>query len=377
MGITVNTEHHFRRYKDIDMKVRQQRLGFLGLKRLIGIIAGLVILSGCATSVEHLPLHTGRLTPAKGEMNTPPLAQPLTQQSGVDIQYLGVGGFLFQYGEDSIMTAPSFTNPSLLNVTLPLPISTDQALVDELLPEQAKQAEFILVGHAHYDHLLDVPYIMQRHMPTTKVVGSTTVTNIVAAVVDDDRLIDITNYAAVGNEAGQWLYNHHKTIRVMPIKAEHAPHFMGIKVMTGQYQQALTTLPSTAYGWKEGQTYAYVIDFLNAEQQPVYRIHYQDAASNSPAGLMPEMADSKTVDMAILCTAAFHQVDDYPDAILQQVQPKTVVLGHWEDFFANQGQPAKAVRMTDIDDFILRVEAAIPTTSSWLLPTPFSHFTVK
>jgi hypothetical protein len=115
-------------------------------------------------------------------------------------------------------------------------------------------------------------------------------TNIVAAAVEDERLIDISRAP---------------------------PHFMGIKVMSGQYQQALTMLPSTAYGWKEGQAYAYVIDFLDAEQQPVYRIYYQDAASNSPAGLMPEMADSKAVDMTILCTAAFNQVDDYPDAILQ------------------------------------------------------------
>ncbi|WP_255547064.1 MBL fold metallo-hydrolase [Moritella sp. 36] len=335
------------------------------------VMAGL--LSGCATSVDDLLLHDNL---SFRNINEQPL---VSGDKKLDIQYLGVGGYLFQYGDDSIMTAPSFTNPGLINVSLPLPIESNYALIDELLPVEAKQAEFILVGHAHYDHLMDVPYIMQQHMPTTTAVGSTTMTNIVTAVIADERLFDITDYAAEGEQPGRWIYNRNNTIRFMPIKSDHAPHFMGIKVMSGTYEDALTELPSTAYGWKEGQTYAYVIDFLDSQQQPAYRIHYQDAASNSPDGLMPMMNDTKAVDMAILCVAAFHQVDDYPDAILQQTQPNTIVLGHWEDFFDNnsadnQNKPVKGVRMTNIDDFIQRVDAVKKVGARAILPTPFSFF---
>ncbi|KXO14058.1 hypothetical protein AKG98_122 [Moritella sp. JT01] len=335
------------------------------------VMAGL--LSGCATSVDDLLLHDNL---AFRNINEQSL---VSGDKKLDIQYLGVGGYLFQYGDDSIMTAPSFTNPGLINVSLPLPIEPDHALIDELLPVEAKQAEFILVGHAHYDHLMDVPYIMQQHMPTTIAVGSTTMTNIVTAVIADERLLDITDYAAEGQQPGRWIYNRHNTIRFMPIKSDHAPHFMGIKVMSGTYEDALTELPSTAYGWKEGQTYAYVIDFLDNQQQPIYRIHYQDAASNSPDGLMPVMNDTKAVDMTILCVAAFHQVDDYPEAILQQTQPNTIVLGHWEDFFNNnsfdnQNKPVKGVRMTNIDDFIQRVDAVKKVGARSILPTPFSFF---
>ncbi|PKH09586.1 MBL fold metallo-hydrolase [Moritella sp. Urea-trap-13] len=336
------------------------------------------LLAGCSTSVDDLEVYhhpdlTLQQVAGKGL---------LQGDKQLNIQYLGVGGYLFQYGEDSIMTAPSFTNPSLMNVTLPLSIAADHDLIDKLLPLPAKQAEFILVGHAHYDHLLDVPYIMQQHMPTTTVVGSTTMESIVTAVIDDKRVLDITDYAAVGKQPGRWLYNDNNTIRMMPIKSDHAPHFMGIKVMSGKYTEPLTELPSTAYGWKEGQTYAYVIDFLDAQQQSIYRIHYQDAASNSPDGLMPVMADTKAVDMAILCVAAFHQVDDYPEAILQQTKPSMIVMGHWEDFFGNNSfdnnsfnnhsQALKGVRMTNIDDFIQRVEAVKTDGATAVLPAPFS-----
>lgn len=329
-------------------------------------IAGL--LSGCATSVEHLLVNDNSVLRNINE----PLREG--REKKLDIQYLGVGGYLFQYGEDSIMTAPSFTNPGLVNVTLPLPIETNPELVDKLLPIQATQAEFILVGHAHYDHLMDVPYIMQQHMPQTKAAGSTTMTNIMAAAVDGERLLDITDYAAEGLEAGRWIYNRNHTIRFMPIKSDHAPHFMGIKVMSGTYDTALTELPSTAYGWKEGQTYAYIIDFLDNQQKSIYRIHYQDAASNSPDGLMPAMDDTKVVDMAILCVAAFHQVDDYPEAILQQTKPSTIVLGHWEDFFDNNSvddsKSIKGVRMTNIDDFIQRVDIVKKEAAKVVLPLP-------
>jgi len=330
------------------------------------LIAGL--LAGCATSVDNLAVQDTQQVKAQSL---------ISEDKKLNIQYLGVGGYLFQYGEDSIMTAPSFTNPSLINVTLPLPIEPNTDLVDKLLPVHAKQAEFILVGHAHYDHLMDVPYIMQQHMPAATAVGSTTMTNIITAVIDDERLLDITDHAADGQQSGRWIYNRNNSIRFMPIKSDHAPHFMGIKVMSGKYEQALTELPSTAYGWKEGQTYAYIIDFLDNQQQPIYRIHYQDAASNSPDGLMPVMDDTKAVDMAILCVAAFHQVDDYPEAILKQTQPQKIVLGHWEDFFGNnsidnQNKSVRGVRMTNIDDFIQRVDAVKEGDASSVLPTPFS-----
>lgn len=347
------------------------------LKILVcSLVTGLLV--GCSTSVDDLAIYQSAEV-VLPKMNERAL---IDGEKQLNIQYLGVGGYLFQYGEDSIMTAPSFTNPGLMNVTLPLSIAADHALIDKLLPPQAKQAEFILVGHAHYDHLLDVPYIMQQHMPMTIAMGSTTMKNIVTAVIDDDRLLDITDYAAVGDLPGRWLYNRNGTIRIMPIKSDHAPHFMGIKVMSGQYDQALTELPSTAYGWKEGQTYAYVIDFLDNQQQPVYRIHYQDAASNSPDGLMPMMTDTKAVDMAILCVAAFHQVDDYPEAILQQTQPGMIVMGHWEDFFGNnhvdnssvknQKNAVKGVRMTNVGDFIQRVDAVKTDGAVALLPAPFT-----
>jgi mRNA degradation ribonuclease J1/J2 len=69
-----------------------------------------------------------------------------------------VGGLLFRRGNDAIMTAPFYSNPNIFRVGLRRPIHSDTNLVERLLPD-VSDVRAILVGHAHYDHLMDVPYI--------------------------------------------------------------------------------------------------------------------------------------------------------------------------------------------------------------------------
>ena len=86
----------------------------------------------------------------------------------VSITYLGVSGFLIRHRGSTLLTGPSFTNPGLDSVTPSRlrfirgkapPVVADSALIERLLPSDADAASMILVGHGHYDHLLDVPYI--------------------------------------------------------------------------------------------------------------------------------------------------------------------------------------------------------------------------
>jgi len=126
---------------------------------------------------------------------------------------------------------------------------------------------------------------------------------------------------------------------VLAIESEHSPHWWIFKLMTGRYTVDRTSLPRTAGGWKEGQTYAYLVDFLDPQTGRVdFRIHFQDAASREGYGAVPEAAkvDHPRVDLAITCVGAHASVADYPKPILRNAEPRHIVLGHWEDFFGNQ-----------------------------------------
>lgn len=330
------------------------------------ILIGLCMLIGCATSIKQLPVYTGEsaVHPLKGD-----------EQKFINVQYLGVGGYLFRYGKSALMTAPMFTNPSLFKLASLTRLKTDEELADRLLPS-VEDVEIILVGHTHYDHLMDVPYIMKKHVKKSVVYGSETMGHIMAAAVDKSRIVTVGKYAAKGKTPGQWIYNRNRTIRFMAIESEHAPHFAGFKLLPERpYKKDLKRLPRTVFGWVEGETYAYLIDFLDEHGDVAFRVHYQDAASNPPFGFVPDLPvdEQKRVDLAILCVASFTQVNNYPEGIVSAIRPKNIILGHWEDFFRNQKKPVKVLRTTNVRAFVKRLEAVLPEDSQWFMPMPFTQ----
>ncbi len=137
---------------------------------------------------------------------------------------------MFRYAKSTLVTASSITNPSLLKIVSMTRSKTNEALVDKLLPP-VEEGEMILVGHTHYDHLLDVPYIMKNHAKKAVVYGSETMERIMAPATDKSRIVTVDKYATKGRVPGQWVYNQDRTIRFVAIEIEHAPHFAGVKFL--------------------------------------------------------------------------------------------------------------------------------------------------
>lgn len=303
------------------------------------------------------------------EYDTPPSVSASAEKP-LSIQYLGVGGQRLQYGDEVVLTGPMFSNPNFILAGPFIPLSSDHEAVDKYMPESSA-ASIMLVGHAHYDHLIDVPYIMEKYAPKSHLYGSKTTINTVANYVPAERMTAVDDDMATREKVGKWYYNDSGKVRIMAVKSSHAPHFMGIKLMQGKYEQPLKKLPWHAFAWREGQTMAYVIDFLNVEKQPVYRIFYQDAASAEQEGVVPDLNDGKGFDVAIICPASFEQIENYPESIMKNTQAKTYLLGHWEDFFGNDlSGTQRFVRNTSQDKFEKRINAAL-NGSHWVRPNLF------
>lgn len=317
------------------------------------VFALLLVLVGCAQNPAGLPLWREKTV-------APP-----------KLEYLGVGGYLLRWHGEALLFAPSFSNPATLGQP-PLRVVADPAKIDALMPPAA-DVSMLLVGHAHYDHLLDVPWLMQRHTPQAKVYGSRTMGHILAAALPRERIVDAEAAMADGPKPGRWFYSPNRHLRAMPIRSEHAPHLAGIKFLGGEYDHDLDTLPTAVWGWREGQTLAWLVDLLDDQGRPRYRIHYQDAASTPPLGLPPLLPDSKRVDVAILCVGAWDQVPAYPAVLLKRLQPRLAVLGHWEDFFGNDPHHPELLRLQDIDRLLAITRANLPADGELRLPVPFAQ----
>jgi hypothetical protein len=260
----------------------------------------------------------------------------------VTFTYLGTGGWLIRSGNDAVMTAPMFTNPRVWRLLFPM--SPSRRVVERQLNELGTldDVRLLLAGHAHYDHLLDVPLVAPRLRNATLFGGPTAIHELSS--------VDIAREEAVADRPIT-----RGRIRVRPIASEHAAHYRHAKAFFG-HVRADEPLPRRAWNWLEGETFAFLIDFLDEKENVTFRIYYDDAAHDAPYGYPDEaMIKHSPVDVAILCAASFHNTAAYPKELVDFLQPKHVLVGHWEDFFLPYEHRERTVRGTPIPEFLKKL----------------------
>ncbi len=291
----------------------------------------------------------------------------------VDVQFLGVAGFVLRHANDMIMTAPMFSNPPLSKLIPFTELTFDRNAIDRFLPPVA-DAEAILVGHAHYDHLLDVPYIARRHARNAVVYGSATMSHTIAAALPVERRKVVNVLAARPGRPGIWLYNKKRTMRWMAIEAAHAPHLRNLTLLKGYYDRDLPRLPRTAFGYLEGQTFAWLIDFLDEAGVPRLRIYYQDSACGPPDGMLPELPedDVRRVDVAVVGVASFANLPEHPQRLIRHLGARHYVFSHWDNFLVSPADPVEVLPGVDLAEFVRRAETVLPEDADWTLPRPLA-----
>ena len=195
------------------MKRKRRFLAPFRRPLLIGIFCGFVSsTTSCATAA---PAISGVID------------QSAASEDGVRLIYLGTGGWIFERGNDQVITGPFFSNPGLVKTGL-LPIRSNLDVVDEFMSQyDVSGAHVILVGHAHYDHLMDVPRIALEHAPSARIVGSKTVKNTLGTWSGvGDRVDEVNDITGDESTVGTWL-SYGAGVRIMALRSFHAPHFEG------------------------------------------------------------------------------------------------------------------------------------------------------
>jgi hypothetical protein len=141
-------------------------------------------------------------------------------------------------------------------------------------------------------------------------------------------------------------------MRFLAIESEHSPILdlqQAIKLFPvkgetwipwhGTVDRSLAELPTTAAGWPSGRVFAYLVDFLDATGKPAFRVYFQDSAARTPLGSVPDLADGKRLDLAILCVGGARYVPGNPEEIMRNTRARYFILGHWDDFFVPRPTP--------------------------------------
>ncbi len=323
--------------------------------------------SGCSKKIGDLSIihHGGRL------------AQKIPANDSVKIKFLGVACFLFEFNGRSVLTDPFISNPPMRKVLFGK-IKTDTALVNKYVSEQdLANVNIVAAGHAHYDHLMDLPYMAAKIPASAKFCGSQTMKHTLAPAGLSQALLPMNGLAADSVRAGQWIYSADSTIRLMAALSTHPPHFLNVILHEGPYTEDLDEIPTKTRHWKCGQTLSYLIDFLDDDKTTIgYRIFFQSSGSEPKNGFFPEaIIGERTADAAVFGIANDHKQRKYPYEAIDLMEPDVVFLAHWENFMRAKEKPYKAVQTGNPEKFYHAIKSAYPDKEI-ILPAPGSYYSV-
>lgn len=342
----------------------------------------------------HLPIHHGF---------APIEAHQSDYDTTVQVRFLGVGGFVIRRGNDAVLTAPLYSNPDQEEIQGELRPKVD--VISELHPP-IPNVKAILVGHAHYDHLMDVPWVWARS-PNATIYGNESMANILNGYTvnvqeepvpripaervralnrGSNNVVDYRMCVQRGGPPGfvpeeaaakgSWVSVPNSRIRVRALCSEHPPQVLKLlHLWPGRVYRPRFAPPSQSRDYQEGETLAYLIDFLSEDgTQPVFRVYYQDAPTAPRIGeVSPELLQEKAVDLALLCVGNFFDVDD-PTHIVRNTSPRHIILGHWENFFEPQRDDPRGIPLANVKKaFRVIKETAGPGTEV-IVPNPQAVF---
>jgi len=184
--------------------------------------------------------------------------------------------------------------------------------------------------------------------------------------------VNDTSNLLMGNaiHTGQWIYTNDKTLRVMALQSEHPPHIKTIKLFPRRLQKDLSCSPRRITDWQEGQTLAFIFDFLAPNESIQYRIFFQSSVAEFPLGAFPpKLLDEKPIDIAIISAALSDKIPQYPIPLLEYLKPQTIILNHWDNFFKPRHKPTQPISSQDLQSFISRIKEIMPPSTKIILPT--------
>lgn len=282
----------------------------------------------------------------------------VSQSPTLSVEFLNTASVKLQVGDDVLLTDPFYSNPPLTDIVSLRRLVPSVVAVQKII-QNPQQIDGVLLGHGHYDHILDLPALMALLNKDTTLVGNDTIHNMLHEINElqpSKPWISLSkSQLATHEQAGQWYSLPQTRTRFLPILSEHAPQIDHTVLAEGIVTAPLPHLPGDALEWKNGIPITYLIKMGN------YTVYFQSSAGNKPFGHITDQqkAEVGDVDVAILCVASFENVDDYPEHLIRFYHPRHLVLIHWDRFWhpRNTEEP-DLIPGLDMVQFIKRAKAA-------------------
>lgn len=255
------------------------------------------------------------------------------------VRYYSVGCCLIQRGDVGVLSDPFFSHLPLGRIvhgdTLPDPPQVDPYLAE------LRDVHAVVIGHGHYDHVLDLPYVADSLHPDARVLANATVAHTFAPNRLPRPTVVVNPLAASGASAGTRVTTADGRLSILPIRSGHPDNIPGIHLFQDRLDRDRSAPPTKVDEYQEGETFAYLLDFRDEPGGPVRkRAYIQTSSRGLPDGLFPvHVRNEAPVDVALLAMDCA-RAEAAGDASIQGfLSPREVVFVHWEDFFRPKQDP--------------------------------------
>lgn len=268
-------------------------------------------------------------TPDPASYVAPDAPQGATGPAALEMTYLGTAGFVLRGGGRTLVLDPYVTRPDLLT-TLTRPLAPDAALIRQLIP----QADDVLVGHAHHDHILDAPELCRQ--TGARLIGSRSAMMVGrAAGLPESQLRE-----TAGNEdiaCGAW------TVRGLP--SRHGKVFGRIP-LPGNID-APPRWPARLTGFRHGPVLNWLVD------TGTLTVAHIDSAD-----FIDDELRGHRCDVLCLCAIGRKYRPNYTRDAIALLKPRWVVPCHWDSMFTPIDAPPETIPTVDLPGFVQEIRDA-------------------
>jgi L-ascorbate metabolism protein UlaG (beta-lactamase superfamily) len=228
-----------------------------------------------------------------------------------NFKWFGTDGWEISFGKRTILFDPWFERihtgffEGKFDAKTPLKVS------ESLIDEHVKKADHILIGHGHWDHIMDIPYIAKK--TGAMVIGSETHGNIMRAYgVPEGQIVHV--------KGGENMQFDGYTIEVFP-----GLHSMGPtkKHAVPGHRISVPAMPTTVGELPEGDSLCYLITIGGKFR--VFLMSTANYVERAISGLKP--------DVALIASIFANQIHDFTPRLLKALNhPRLILPTHWDNF---------------------------------------------
>src|ERR1700687_6175281 len=274
-------------------------------------------------------------SPVNQAQESPKAPREVTE---IRARYLGVTGWEITDGKTHILIDPYISRvpgPPADEGPTPAEWPGNLSLDDSVVPDTAAidryidRADYILLTHAHYVHMLDVPYIARTRKAI--IIGNQSVANIARDYgVPDEQIITIRG----GEDFDFGAFS----VRVFP--SLHSAT-RGKRYFSSGTAPAGATWPLPFKDFVEGGTVGFLIRLKGLQ---IVAFGSMNFIERELAGLHPDVA-------LVASDPLRHEIYDYMERLLRALDfPPLVVATHWDSSQLPLGSPFTK-QLKDADEF--------------------------